>query len=47
MIADSAYDRRQKLDKAAFFDFAVEIVTPAEAAFVAPLRRWVVERTFG
>jgi putative transposase len=47
LFADSAYDRRQLLDKAAFLDFTVEIVKRTEAAFVVLPRRWVVERTFG
>ena len=47
LFADSAYDRRQLLDKAAFLDFTVEIVRRTEAAFVVLPRRWVVERTFG
>src|SRR5687767_13745639 len=32
LFADSAYDRRQLLDKAAFLDFTVEIVRRTEAA---------------
>jgi transposase len=47
LFADSAYDRRQLLDKAAFLDFTVEIVKRTEAAFVVLPRRWGVERTFG
>ena len=47
LFADSAYDRRQLLDKAAFLDFTAEIVRRTEAAFVGLPRRWVVERTFG
>jgi putative transposase len=47
LFADSAYDRRQLLDKAAFLDFTVEIVKRTENAFVVLPRRWVVERTFG
>ena len=47
LFADSAYDRRKLLDKAAFLDFTVEIVRRTEAAFVVLPRRWVVERTFG
>lgn len=47
LFADSAYDRRQLLEKAAFLDFTVEIVRRTEAAFVVLPRRWVVERTFG
>ena len=47
LFADSAYDRRQLLDKAAFLDFTVEIVRRTQAAFVVLPRRWVVERTFG
>ncbi len=47
LFADSAYDRRQLLEKAAFLDFTVEIVRRIEAAFVVLPRRWVLERTFG
>jgi putative transposase len=47
LFADSAYDRRTLLDKAAFLDFTVEIIKRTEAAFVVLPRRWVVERTFG
>jgi putative transposase len=47
LFADSAYDRRQLLDKAAFLDFTIEIVKRTQAAFVVLPRRWVVERTFG
>ena len=47
LFADSAYDRRKLLDKAAFLDFTVEIVRRTQAAFVVLPRRWVVERTFG
>jgi transposase len=47
LFADSAYDRRQLLDKATFLGFTVEIVRRTEAAFVILPRRWVVERTFG
>ena len=47
LFADSAYDRRQLLDKAAFVDFTTEIVKRTEPAFAALPRRWVVERTFG
>src|SRR5690606_33744941 len=47
LFADSAYDRRQLLDKAAFLDFTVEIVKRTETAFVALPRRRVVEWTFG
>ena len=47
LFADSAYDRRQLLDKAAFLGFTLEIIKRTEAAFVPLPRRWVVERTFG
>jgi transposase len=49
LFADGAYDRTQLMDKAAFRDFAVEIVRriDGEAGFKALPRRWVVERTFG
>lgn len=46
-ISDSAYDRRQMLDKAAFLDFVLEIVRRSDApGFQVLPRRWVVERTF-
>jgi transposase len=46
---DGAYDRTQLMDKAAFRDFAVEIVRriDGETGFKILPRRWVVERTFG
>lgn len=47
LFADSAYDRRQLMDKAAFFDFTLDIVKRTEPAFVVLPRRWVVERTLG
>jgi transposase len=47
LFADSAYDRRQLMDKAAFLDFTLDIVKRTEAAFVVLPRRWVVARTFG
>lgn len=47
LFADGAYDRRQLMDKAAFFDFTLDIVKRTEAAFVVLPRRWVVERTLG
>jgi putative transposase len=47
LFADSAYDRRQLLDKAASLDFTVEIIKRTEASFVVLPRRWVVERIFG
>ena len=47
LFADSAYDRRQLLEKAAFLDFTLEIIKRTEAAFKVLPRRWVVERTFG
>ena len=47
LFADSAYDRRQLMDKAAFLDFTLDIVKRTEAAFVVLPRRWVVERTLG
>ena len=47
LFADSAYDRRQLMDKAAFLDFTLEIVKRTEPSFVVLPRRWVVERTFG
>ena len=47
LFADSAYDRRQLLDKAAFLGFTLAIIKRTEAAFKVLPRRWVVERTFG
>ena len=47
LFADGAYDRRQMLDKAAFLDFAVEIVRRSDRGFTILPRRWVVERTSG
>jgi transposase len=49
MFADSAYDRRILLNKAAFLDFIVEVVRKIQDrhTFVPLPRRWVVERTFG
>jgi putative transposase len=48
-FADSAYDRGQLMDKAAYLDFVVEIIKriEAEPGFKVLPRRWVVERTFG
>jgi transposase len=49
LFADSAYDRRKLMDKAAFLDFVIEIVRKMEGqqGFEVLPRRWVVERTFG
>jgi putative transposase len=47
LFADSAYDRRQLLDKAVFLGFTLEIIKRTKAAFVVLPRRWVVERTLG
>jgi len=47
LFADSAYDRRQLLDKAEFLGFTLEVIRRTEAAFVVLPRRWVVERTLG
>lgn len=47
LFADSAYDRRQLMDKAAFLDFTLEIVRRTEPGFTILPKRWVVERTFG
>ncbi len=47
LFADSAYDRRQLMDKAAFLDFTLDIIKRTESAFVVLPRRWVVERTLG
>jgi transposase len=48
-ISDSAYDRTQLMDKAAFLDFVVEVVRRVdhESGIKVRPRRWVVERTFG
>lgn len=45
LFANSAYDKRQRLDKAEFLGFTLEIIKQTEAAFVVLPRRWVVERT--
>jgi transposase len=49
LFADGAYDRTRLLDKAAYLDFALEIVRRNEeqTGFHVIRRRWVVERTFG
>jgi putative transposase len=47
LFADSAYDRRQLIDKADFLGFTLDIIRRTEAAFVVLPRRWVVERTLG
>jgi len=49
LFADGAYDRGKLMDKAALFDFVIEIVRriDAEPCFKLVPRRWVVERTFG
>jgi transposase len=49
LFADSAYDRTQLMNKAAFLDFTVEIIKRSDTAqgFEVLPRRWVVERTFG
>ena len=47
LFADSAYDKRQLLDKAEFLGFTLEIIKRTESAFVVLPRRWVVERTLG
>ena len=49
LFADGAYDRLQLMDKAAFLDFAVEIIKRSDdqQGFQVLPRRWVVERTFG
>jgi putative transposase len=49
LFADAGYDRTKLMDKAAFFNFVVEIVRrsdPKDEFKVLP-RCWVVERTFG
>jgi putative transposase len=49
LFADAAYDRRARLDKAAFMNFTIEIVRKLEGpqGFAVQPRRWVVEPTFG
>lgn len=49
LFADSAYDRKKLMEKAAFLDFTVEMVrrTDTEPGFKVAPRHWVVERTFG
>lgn len=48
LFGDSAYDRRQLMDKATFLDFTVDIVRrlQGQQGFAVQPRRWVVERTF-
>ena len=49
LFADSAYDRTELMDRAAFLDFTIEIIKRSDTAqgFEVLPRRWVVERTFG
>lgn len=49
LFADSAYDRLQLMDKAAYLDFVVEVIRRRDGTkgFEVLPRRWVVERTFG
>lgn len=49
LFADSAYDRRKLMDKAAYLDFVIEVVRriDGQQGFKILPRRWVVERTFG
>ncbi len=49
LFANSAYDRKKLLDKAAFLDVTIEVVwrTDTEPGFKVVPRLWVVERTFG
>lgn len=49
LFADSAYDRKKLMEKAAFLDFTVEMVRriDTEPGFKVVPRHWVVERTFG
>ena len=47
LFADGAYDRLQRMDKAAFLAFTLEIVSRIDPGFKILPRRWVVERTFG
>ena len=48
LFGDAAYDRRALLDKAAYFDFTVQIVRglQGQVGFQVQPRRWVIERTF-
>ncbi len=48
LFADGACDKTQLMDKAAFLDFAIEVVRRLddEPGFKVGPRRWVVERTF-
>ncbi|KAF2990474.1 hypothetical protein MJC1_02574 [Methylocystis sp. MJC1] len=49
LFADGAYDRTTLMDKAAYLDFAVEIIrrNDCQKGFEVLPRRWVVERTLG
>lgn len=49
LLADGGYDRTRLMDKAAYFDFTVEIVKriDTDPGFKVLPRRWVVETTFG
>jgi transposase len=49
LFAEGAYDRSKLMDKAAFLDFAIEVVRRCDdqTGFKVLPRRWVVERTFG
>ncbi len=48
LFADSAYDRKNLMDEAAFLDFTVEVIRriEGETGFHVLPRRWVVERSF-
>jgi putative transposase len=49
LFGDAAYDRRKRMDKAAFMDFTIEVVRKlaGQEGFAVQPRRWVVERTLG
>lgn len=49
LFADAAYDRLKLMDKAAYLQFALEIIRrrDGQKGFEVLPRRWVVERTFG
>jgi transposase len=49
LFADAAYDRLKPMDKAAYLNFALEIIRRRDGAkgFEVLPRRWVAECTFG
>jgi transposase len=48
LFGDAAYDRRKRMDKAAFLDFTAKTVRrlKGQSGFAVQPRRWVVERSF-